>query len=1034
MRRWKLARPLGAALLAAALGAAPAGAQAGDPWEDLAVVAFEASTLREGLPHDAVAALAQDATGFLWVGTMGGLARYDGYRFRQYLNDPADPGSLADNYVRSLVAGGDGRLWIGTNNGGVSVYDPATDRFTAARIGAEGVGHPKIYSLAPDGAGGVWAGTHAGLDRLGPDLRPVQRFRSGDPAGGLKGETVFALLRDGRGMLWAGTERGLFRLPPGGERFEPVAAADAAAREVVTGGIWSLHEDGEGDVWVGSERTGIALISRRDGLARAVPGLSGTASALRQHVVRGIAEVRPGELWLATYGGGVLVLDRATGATRRLEHDPAVPASLNGNLLRAVLRDRSGLVWIGTQRGLERNNPSNQGILTVSLADRGGRFSGTDVWSLAAAPDGRVWLGLESGRVDRIDLRDGSVRRPTAQDPPPPAREVQRLLRRPDGTLLAGSIGIHAVDPETLAMRPAPPGNAVGRDVIGLYDSGDATWVGTYFGVVRQDRATGRETLFRHDPEDPSSLSDNQVRAVLRDHEGRTWIGTALGLNVMLPGETAMHRFRHVPGEPGALPHDYVNSLALDGRGRLWVGTVSGLSLMEPGWRPGRPAAFTTLKRAQGLPSDYIGAILPIPAPAGRPGGGALWISTADGLATVDTETRQVRRFGRADGLRISNYINASAASLPDGTLLFGGFGGLTVVRPDRLSEPDQPAQLVLTRIRGAAASSVPATIAADHGAMVLRVPPEDRRLEAEFALLNFAAADAVRYAYRLEGFDAGWIDAEPARRVAVYTNLPAGDYTLRVRAQVGDDGQVRELALPVEVVPLWHETGWARLAGALVLLAAVALLVQARTALLRRRQRALQEEVEARTRDLTDANDRLHHLATHDALTGLVNRRRFLELLAVEQERAVRYGGTFSVVMIDLDHFKRVNDGHGHAAGDTVLREAAGRLQSALRGTDVAARYGGEELAVLLPMTEGQAALVAAQRFHMLMRGTPIRHAGETLLVTASAGVAEWLGPHEAGEWTLERADKALYAAKQSGRDRVVLAAAEREPEPVAG
>jgi diguanylate cyclase (GGDEF)-like protein len=152
-----------------------------------------------------------------------------------------------------------------------------------------------------------------------------------------------------------------------------------------------------------------------------------------------------------------------------------------------------------------------------------------------------------------------------------------------------------------------------------------------------------------------------------------------------------------------------------------------------------------------------------------------------------------------------------------------------------------------------------------------------------------------------------------------------------------------------------------------------------------------------------------------------------------VEQERAVRYGGTFSVVMIDLDHFKRVNDGHGHAAGDTVLREAAARLQSALRGTDVAARYGGEELAVLLPMTEGQAALVAAQRFHMLMRGTPIRHGGETLLVTASAGVAEWAGLHEAGEWTLERADKALYAAKQAGRDRVVLAAAERETEPAA-
>ncbi|HYE49177.1 MAG TPA: diguanylate cyclase [Azospirillaceae bacterium] len=1012
----------GRALLALAFGLlagpAPDAAAAGG-WDRLAVVSFDASTLRDGLPHDAIASLAQDSTGFLWVGTMGGLARYDGYRFRTYLNDPADPGSLVDNYVRALVPGENGRMWAGTNNGGVALYDPATDRFTAVAPGTDGLSHPKVYALAPDGAGGVWVGTHQGLDRLGPDLKVAQRFRPANAdGGGLGGETVFAVLRDAAGDVWAGTDRGLYRLRAGAARFEPVAGEGEAA-EVVTGGVWSLAQDRRGSVSVGSERAGVARIDAT-GRAVPVPGLTGRGSDLREHVVRGFAEVRPGELWIATYGGGVVELDTAAGTFRRLLHDPAVPASLNGNLLRAILRDRSGLVWVGTQRGLERNNPSNQGILTVSLADRGDRFSGNDVWSLAADPDGRVWLGLDSGRVDRVDPAMGEVRRAPADSPAPPAREVQRLLWRPDGSVLAGSIGLFRVDPDTLAMTPLRLKSTEGRDIIGMYDSGDAIWIGTYFGVTRYDPATGSETAFRHDPGDPASLSDNQVRAVLRDAEGRTWIGTALGLNVLMPGagSAKVTHVRRIPGDPTSLPHDYINSLARDARGRLWVGTVGGLSMLES-WVPGRAPVFRTLSRADGLPSDYIGAILPV--------GDTLWVSTSDGLAAVEAATGKVRRYGRGDGLRVNNYINASAAVLPDGTLLFGGFGGLTVVRPELLTERQSEARLVLTRIR--AGSAAPAAVSGTPVPAAVSLPPRDRRLEAEFALLDFVAPDTVRYAYRLEGFEEGWTETDGSRRAAVYTNLPAGSYTLRVRGWIADGAQPSELALPVRVLPAWHETLWARVAAALAVAGTVLGLVQARTSWLRRRQRFLENEVAERTRDLTEANGRLEHLATHDPLTGLVNRRRFMELLAAERERAFRYGGGFSLIMIDLDHFKRINDGHGHAAGDAVIREAAARLSSALRSTDVAARYGGEELVVLLPMTGGDEAMVAAQRFHMLMRGTPIRHEETALIATASVGVAEWPGPWETAEQTLERADRALYAAKQAGRDRVVLAAAAPAP-----
>jgi two-component system, cell cycle response regulator len=166
----------------------------------------------------------------------------------------------------------------------------------------------------------------------------------------------------------------------------------------------------------------------------------------------------------------------------------------------------------------------------------------------------------------------------------------------------------------------------------------------------------------------------------------------------------------------------------------------------------------------------------------------------------------------------------------------------------------------------------------------------------------------------------------------------------------------------------------------------------------------------------LKEANERLARQATTDALTGIANRAKFNEALGVEFSRVRRYGFPLTVVLFDIDHFKRVNDTFGHTIGDVVLKELAQRVSTGLRQEDMVARWGGEEFVVLLSHADLENGAVVAERLRNKVALDPFTTAGP---VTCSFGVAQFQTEDD-GKTLLERADKALYRAKENGRNRV--------------
>jgi diguanylate cyclase (GGDEF)-like protein len=170
----------------------------------------------------------------------------------------------------------------------------------------------------------------------------------------------------------------------------------------------------------------------------------------------------------------------------------------------------------------------------------------------------------------------------------------------------------------------------------------------------------------------------------------------------------------------------------------------------------------------------------------------------------------------------------------------------------------------------------------------------------------------------------------------------------------------------------------------------------------------------------------RLYRQATRDPLTGLLNRRALMGRLAEEMERSQRYKRQLTVLLFDLDKFKRVNDALGHLAGDAVLRHFAGVMEKALRRSDLVGRYGGEEFLAVLPETSPERGCEVAERIRSDCHDAPASAPdGTPVPFTTSIGVATLL-PGEDAETLLTRVDESLYKAKETGRDRVVLAGAE--------
>jgi diguanylate cyclase (GGDEF)-like protein len=1017
---WGLKKTLRQLVTAAVLSAAASAAHSAERWAGLADTVFQHLAHDNELPNAAIATSAtQDGDGFLWIGSQNGLARWDGYHFRIYRAAPGKAGALPDNFIQALLTDTRGVLWIGTSSGGLARYDRDHERFVVYPVGPNGLSHVSVRAIAEDGQGGVWVATEAGLDHVVANSDVVEHLRhaEGDPAS-LPDNRVRGLLRDRHGTLWVGTATALVRLDKGSSRFEPVSLPASQGK---VASPWSFLEDSAGRIWVGTLRQGAYVIDSKTGIdspaagARAVQESDAAHSTLQNEGVSSIVEVVPGQVWLGTLGQGIVAVDAATSQTRRIRRDLTQPASLTDDSIQGMFKDRSGLIWVCTDRSISRYDPSHPAIITVfGASTRPDSISDSDVDAILPMPDGKIWLGLGSKGIDVLDpagarvaaLRPDPLRPETAL----PKDYINAFAASDDSDVYVGTeVGLYRVDRAAhAAARVSIPQRDPTAQVWALLLDDNVLWVGGFDGLwaVQLD---GAKSPLSH-AEAASGLTDQRITVIARGEAGSLWIGTKNGLNRLDLKTHAIERILPEPANPAALAAGYITSLLTDPRGRLWIATFGGgVNILESRDANGKPL-FNRLGIAQGLSNDDADKLL-------EDSKHNIWVATDDGLAVIDEQTLAIRSFRRAEGVPISGYWVGSGAVTSQGEMLFGGAGGLTVIRPSRLTRWSYQPPVAITDIRIGGKLLSDGSVASNDASHPLQVTPNANSIAVEFSALDYSAPERNRYAYRLDGFDSAWIDTEASHRVAAYTNLPPGDFTLRLRGSNRDGvWSEKTLSLPIRVLPNWYQTLMFRVAVALTALAVVAALVQGRTVYLRRNQRDLERQVVERTAELRESQRQLEQIAYEDTLTALPNRRMFTEEFRELIMLARLQNQRFALLLIDLDQFKQINDSLGHDAGDALLIEAAIRLQAAVRKSDCVARLGGDEFGVLV--SQNPAATDIESICHRIIESflMPVPINGAQVKSSASIGVAVFADHGATLDSLYKSADLALYEAKRAG------------------
>ena len=845
-RQWLLVLPLCALTSLIAL---PAGAAR---WEQLADTVFQHLNTDHGLPQGTGTALVEDRDGFLWVGTQGGLARWDGYRFHSYLSNPYDSNSLPDGFVSCMVVDAAGRLWIGTNGGGLARYVREKDRFQTIGAGARGLSHVGVTALSMDDAGGLWVGTEGGLDHLdaqqhvtaqAPWVRQLPDLR------------IRALLRSRDGVLWVGTRKGLLRVDAAGQAqliHFPVAAGTAL-------GIGSLLQTADGKIWVGSQNNGAFWIDAAQQVhALALPKEVGL------EWVNAMVEPAPGVLWLSSNGQGIVALEGPNQTVRKIRNDVRLPASLADNNIWSMLRDRSGMVWVGNNRGLSYHATRQNAVFSLfGVAGRTDGLSEGDVQAIVPAGDGRIWMVLGTKTLAVLDPASGKIDYPPRADTP-----VFALAPGPQGSVLVGVDGalFRSTGSGTAMqeLRLPAPGDTPSRslplktlenlfDGAGVLLADDKViWLGGGNGLWRLELdAKGQIVDWR--AEVAGQLTDHRVTVIERTPGGLLWVGTEFGLNLVDPQAHTVERILPNRIDPAALPYGNVTTLLLDRQQRLWVGSAGGgITLMEGRTKDGKPR-FRRFGLEQGLPHMIVTKLV-------QDSQGNIWGSTEDGLLRVDGRTLQVQALRRADGVAISSYWANVGAITRNDELLFGGAGGMTVVDIKNLGQTRYQPPVVVSDLR---IGGKPQPVGLYNGpdAATLVIPPSGNTLALEFAALDYSAPERNRYGYRLDGYDQDWIESDATRRIANYANLPPGEYYLQFRGSNRHGmfaAQPRTLTL--QVLPAWYQTWWWRVLVLLGSMALIGSLVQARTGYLRKRQLELKSQVRIRTIELRQKQNELLH------------------------------------------------------------------------------------------------------------------------------------------------------------------------------
>jgi signal transduction histidine kinase/ligand-binding sensor domain-containing protein len=705
----------------------------------------------EGLPEDYVHAFAQTPDGYLWIGTSGGLVRFDSVRFVVFNsgNEPA----FQDDSIYTLRVARDGSLWAGTEGGGLVRYRGGSFRSFGAK---DGLTNLFVRTVFEDRRGTLWVGTDRGLFRM--EGESLVRF---DGRNGVPAVSVASITEDRAGRLLVGGG-GLLVLDG------PKAVQYRSSGTLADNSIRTIREASDGTIWIGTV----------SGLRRLPGGIRGDPFVEPRLIdgtnVSYLWPGRRGEMWIGTYGEGLIRYDDR-GVVRF-----SAPTTLPHDNVLAIIEDVEENVWIGTQGGMMRLKRGAASTLTTR--DSAPRSINT----IYEDPQGRLLIVSLNGRL--LQVADG-VLVPANLPGEVERLRIRNVFRDSHGRLWIGTDGqgVARIDGDGVVRLSMKDGLV--NDFVRAFceDAQGRIWIGTDGGLSYWQHGAFRNFSAE------SGLVYGSIRGLLVDRAGTLWVATERGVSrIGLPAAIADPKRDVLRGHKVWALHE-------DPDGGMWLGTRgAGLFLLKQE----RLSRFTT---EHGLPSDKIHFI-------GEDRQRTLWLSGPSGVVAVSRRDLEasgndrsrpvsLRVYGTTEGLSTSQMtggVQSPGAITRSGEIWVASSRGAVRIVPEAPAER-RPASVVIEQVT---ADDRSMTVAP-----AIAVPPGDGKLEIGYTSIRLGAPESIRFRYRMEGSDREWTYAGQ-RRAAYYTNLSPGRYRFHVAAyELGAPQTMTETVLDIHLQPHFHQT-----------------------------------------------------------------------------------------------------------------------------------------------------------------------------------------------------------------------------------
>ncbi len=921
---------------------------------------------RDGLPHNAINALAQSEDGYLWIGTWEGLARFNGREFKVFVRGSAL--GLPDSAVKSLTTGANGDLLIAGARGGLS---ERKNRTWQPRRDASTLINHAIY----DNEQGLWLG----LEERGLVFRDNDTEQESTIIADVR---VFKIAQTQDNTLWLATDKGLYSVINKNEVTHYDSSMGLPDTPVYTVMITKQQQ-----LIVGTERGAFTLTNNH---------FTSLDQQLNTEAVLSLLQDSNDDIWIGTTNNGLYRLSE--NGLEKLNDNKGLP----NNRIVSMFEDKEHSIWVGTNSGLFRLREAPFITLTTEQG-----LAGDYVRSVLSHSDGSLWVGSSKGlskisgnKINTIKLKENES-----------TISVLSLAEGINGTVLVGSYtqGVFTVVNDKLVPDQTINNRLDSNEVRSiLVDSEGNTWVGTTAGIVKFLK-TGEVQYINQQ----SGLPANFIMALAEDDLGQVWIGTGVGVASYRAGVLKTYPLNDT------FEAEYAFGFHIE-PDAVWMATDRGILRIDLA-----TAKIDGITRDNGLPIDKFFQIV-------VDNSGAFWLTSNRGVIKIAGQEIDNVLTGKANivdyqifkegaGLLSSQANGGStpAATLHnDGTIWLATAKGVSQVsqhRLNRMAEQQLPVTIEQLIVDG---NNFPIPEGNN-----ITLPAGVTHLAIYYAGVGFLNSERIQYQTQLIGFDNDWLDKKH-QTYTEFTNLLPGQYTFQMRAKYPDgkwQEQVASLTFNIEY--FYWQTSMFKLA--MIIIFALVLYTAYRYWLMKieLNEERLEQLIAKQTIELKQQAKLFAHQATHDQLTGLPNRRAFDNWCESDFAQAKVSEQGLSLAIIDIDYFKRVNDGYSHMVGDKVIQIIAEILSQhfAQHPLDIkCARWGGEEFTLLIPTSKEQAFEICDQVRTVVQRYN-FHSIADGLRITISIGLMDNIDDSDYDK-VITLADKALYFAKHNGRNQVIV------------